>query len=418
MQAVTVHNPENFISRFCVCGISYQKTDASTRGQFHINEENKKLMLETARSIGIRSLFILTTCNRTEVYAYVSNPEILSELFISITNIDADCLKDKQYIREGRGALDHLFSVAAGLDSQILGDYEILGQLKQAIASSQKHGMVGPIMDRVINFAFQASKKVKTTTAISTGTTSVSFAAIEWLKKNTDLNGKKIALIGLGKFGSTVGKNMKHYFPQADFTVCNRTNEKAFEFAEEHRLDYAHYDTLPSLVDQSDIIIVSTQSTLPTVLPAFLQQTRPRVFLDLSIPSNVHPAIREIHSQRVVDVDQISLILSSTLDMRKKEVPKAKAIIAIVQQEFINWLNSYSHAPLVKEMKNKLSELSKSSMRCEFADGFNYEQIVDHEAHNINKTISRLAINLRTKNERGCQVIEAYNHFLNSSASE
>ena len=142
------------------------------------------------------------------MYAYVNDATILGNIFIAGRQIDKALFQKKSYIKKGTEALQHLFSVASGLDSRILGDYEIVGQLRQAVAFSQQLDMIGPIMDRTINYALQASKKVKTTTSLSSGTTSVSFAAIEWLKKNSSVNGKKIALIGLGKFGSIVGKHL------------------------------------------------------------------------------------------------------------------------------------------------------------------------------------------------------------------
>jgi glutamyl-tRNA reductase len=174
---------------------------------------------------------------------------------------------------------------------------------------------------------------------------------------------------------------------------------------------------LPALVNESDIIIVSTHANEATVSSTQIRDLKPRVFLDLSIPSNVDCTIRNIPLQKVVDVDDISIILSNTLDIRRQEVPKAKAILQEVQNEFISWLGSYSHAPLVKAMKEKLSALSQTSMGCELAGSFSYDQLMENNAYSIKKTISRLAINLRTKNEKGCQLIEAYNHFLNSPHS-
>ena len=410
MQIIPLQNPEYILSRFCLCGISYQKTDAATRGLFHINNETKLELLTAAKESGIRSFFILSTCNRTELYAYANDATILSNIFITGRQIDKKLFQEKSYIKKGAEALQHLFFVASGLDSQILGDYEIVGQLRQAVAFSQELEMIGPVMDRTINYALQASKKIKTTTSLSSGTTSVSFAAIEWLKKSTSVNGKNIALIGLGKFGSVVGKHLKHYFPGSLITICNRTNEKAIQFAEENKLQFVPYQSLPFLADNADIIIVSTQASQPTVLPEYIITEKQRIFLDLSIPSNVHPDIKNIPHQQVVNVDDISVMLNQIIVKRKNEIPKALSIINGMQAEFLTWLASYSHAPLVREMKIKLLALSKNISCYEMADSKQYSEEAD--AYIINKTISRLAVNLRTKNEKGCQFIEAYNHFF------
>ena len=418
MSVFSLQNPEYILSRFFLCGISHRNTDAATRSVFHISDAERDLILQTAKLLGIRSIFILTTCNRTELYAYVADATVLHNLFIECKKLNESFFADNSYTKAGKDALKHLFEVAAGLDSQILGDFEILSQLKQAVAYSYKENLIGPIMDRTINFALQASKKIKTNTALSTGTTSVSFAAVEWLKQHTDVTGKKIALIGLGKFGTLIGKNLKHYFPDSIITVCNRTNEKAFDFAKANKVHAVAYENLPSLVNDSDVVIVSTQADEPTVMPHFVTTDTPRIFIDLSIPSNVHHCIKYLPHQQLVNVDDISIILNNTIAKRIKELPAAHEIIADTKADFILWLGTHSHAPLVKDVKEKLLALSKPAKVCEMADAMEYNFISPQDEYTINKTISRLAVNLKNTKEKGCQFIDAYNHFFSQKISE
>lgn len=418
MNLLSLQNPEHILSRFFLCGISHLKTDAATRSVFHINDAEKELILNTAKALGIRSLFILNTCNRTEIYAYVADESVLQNLFIECKKIDSELFKQKYYSKTNKEALQHLFEVAAGLNSQILGDFEILAQLKQAVAFSKQQNLIGPIMERTINFALQASKKVKTNTSLSTGTTSVSFAAIDWLKKNADTKGKKIALVGLGKFGTLIGKNLKHYFKNSSIVVCNRTDYKAISFANQNEIGFSLYQNLPKLVNEADIVIVSTQSIDPTVLPQFITDFKKRIFLDLSIPSNVHHCIKYLPNQQIVNVDDISIILNDTINKRTNEIPAAQKILEETQAEFVAWLNHHTHSPMVKDMKDKLIELSMPSRVCEMADMMEYNFISPQDEITINKTISRLAINLRNNNEKGCQFIDAYNHFFSQKVSE
>ena len=418
MNLFTFQNPEYILSRFFLCGISHLKTDAVTRSFFHINDTEKEIILNTAKALGIRSLFILNTCNRTEIYAYVADESVLRNLFIECKKIDPELFKQKYYSKTNKEALRHLYEVAAGLNSQILGDFEILAQLKKAVSYSKAQNLIGPIMDRTINFALQASKKIKTNTSLSTGTTSVSFAAIEWLKKNTNTAGKKIALIGLGKFGTLIGKNLKHYFKSSNIVVCNRTDEKAINFAKENGIEFALYQNLSQLVNEADIVIVSTQATEPTIMPQFIKDQKSRIFLDLSIPSNVHHCIKYLPNQQMVNVDHISIILNDTIKKRTSEIPAAHKIIEETQAEFVAWLSSHSHSPMVKDMKDKLFALSKSTGVCEMADSLEYNFISPQDRYTINKTISRLAVNLKNKNEKGCQFIDAYNHFFSQKISE
>ena len=418
MDVFSLQNPEHILSRFFLCGISHLKTDAAARSIFHINDTEKELILNAAKTLGIRSLFILNTCNRTELYAYVADESVLLNLFLECKKIDPKLFHQKYYSKTNKEALKHLFDVAAGLDSQILGDYEILAQLKQAVSYSKSQNLIGPIMDRTINFALQASKKIKTHTSLSTGTTSVSFAAIEWLKKNTNTSGKKIALVGLGKFGTLIGKNLKYYFKSSNIVVCNRTDEKAINFAKENGIEFELFKNLAILVNDADIVVVSTQASAPTVMPEFITKYKSRIFIDLSIPSNVHHCIKHLPQQQVVNVDDISIILNDTIKKRKNEIPEAQKIIEETQNEFFAWLSSHSHSPMVKDIKNKLVALTKSTVACEMADSLEYNFISPQNEFTINKTISRLAVNLKNTNEKGCQFIDAYNHFFSNKISE
>jgi len=177
--------PDHIISRLFVAGINYQKADISTRGLFSVDNEGATRILEEAGTSGIRSAFVLSTCNRTEIYGYCQQDQELTDLLIRHTRGNREQFHALAYRKRGTEALQHLFEVAAGLDSQIIGDNEILGQLKQSVALSRGQHMIGPIMDRTLNFAFQAAKAIKTKTQLSTGTVSVSYAAIEWLPQTS-----------------------------------------------------------------------------------------------------------------------------------------------------------------------------------------------------------------------------------------
>src|ERR1700710_143526 len=231
MDSFTPTIPAYIISRLCVIGINYHKADIVERGNFSINEQAHIAILNEAKALKFKSLFVLSTCNRTELYSYCQNDDELIELFIKHTHGTLNSFAEIGFAKRGEEAMHHLFKVSAGLDSQIIGDYEILSQLKKAVDFSRKYQMLGPIMDRTINFVLQASKTIKTQTQLSTGTVSVSYAAIEWLKKEEDISNKKILLFGTGKFGSNVVKNLKHYFNAKHLMAINRTNEAAKRLA-------------------------------------------------------------------------------------------------------------------------------------------------------------------------------------------
>ena len=233
------------ISTFFIAGINYKKSDATIRGQYAINHEQYATILSLAPQFGINELFVLSTCNRTEIYGFADNAESLCQLLCTQTQGSFDNFIEMSYVKNGRQAIKHLFEVAAGLDSQILGDYEIIGQIKQAFKFSKQHNFIGAYLERLVNAVLQSSKTIKNTTELSGGTVSVSFAAIQYIKEHvTNLADKKILLLGTGKIGSNTCKNLVDYLGTKNITLINRTESKAAELATALGLKYASLEDL------------------------------------------------------------------------------------------------------------------------------------------------------------------------------
>src|SRR5579859_1773431 len=211
------------ISGFFVAGINYKKTDAAIRGQFAIGNEQYENILTLAPAHHIHELFVLSTCNRTEIYGFAEHASQLIGLLCTQTTGSAETFSEIAYIRNGHSAIEHLCQVGAGLDSQILGDYEIVGQIKQAVKFAREKGFVGAFFERLVNCVLQSSKSIKNQTALSGGTVSVSFAAIQYIKeKFTGVAGKKILLIGTGKIGRNTCRNLVDYLDTKEITLINR----------------------------------------------------------------------------------------------------------------------------------------------------------------------------------------------------
>lgn len=397
---------EQIISRFFVVGINYRTASAEQRSMFSLSETAYTLLLQDAKQANIRSLFALSTCNRSEIYFFGHDESIIVDLFLRHTKGDINVFKTAGFVKRGTVAFEHLFNVAAGFDSQILGDYEVLGQLKKAVLISRGYDMIGPVMDRTINFAQQASKAIKTKTHLSTGTVSVSYAAVEWLKNNIQTRDKKILLFGTGKFGRNIAKNLRHYF-ESNIVVINRTDETAKQFAEETGLNWRPFNALKNVVQEADVIIVCTHSSEYTILPEFLTGEKPQCIMDLSVPLNVHPDVTNINGVQLAGIDEVSQILRHTMEKRKGELPKAKAIISEYLGELNSWMQMQRYSPIIKELKSKLHQLSPAHV-----DG---TQLVSCR---VNKTISELAVNLREKNEKGCLYIHAFKDFLQPGVAE
>lgn len=401
------------LDRFCVAGINYHKADIAVRGSFSVSKEDFALIASSARAQLIRSVFVVSTCNRTEIYGFVENVMQLAVLLAEHTRGNIQDFLQYAYLKSGKEAVQHLHNVASGLDSQILGDYEILGQLKQAVDAAAANQVLGPIMNRTLSYAFQASKKIKTDTALSSGTVSVSYAAIELLKETPGIAEKKILVIGAGKFGSNVCKNLREYLPQTAVSLMNRTDETAKAMAEKTGAAFIPYEKMEEAMQASDIVVVCTNAQDATVLPSMLNNGE-KLVLDLSVPANVHADVKALPGVRVIDVDEISTtILDKTIARRKAEVPKAQEILEHYQQEFYTWLDEYKYSLHIKSWKDKLQELSEWQPRqyCEMAS----ETPLLSPDRKVQKAVTRLAVNLRTNQEKGCQFINAINDYLQMS---
>jgi glutamyl-tRNA reductase len=211
------------ISNFFVAGINYKKSDASTRGQFAIGQDQYRAILEKSNAQGLNEVFILSTCNRTEIYGFAHCSHQLVELLCSETIGSAETFKQVAYVKNGIEAIEHVYNVGAGLDSQILGDYEIVGQLKTAVKFSKEQGFVGAFTERLINSVLQASKLIKNNTELSGGTVSVSFAAVQYIKSViADPSSKNILLLGIGKIGRNTCKNLVDYLDTKNICLINR----------------------------------------------------------------------------------------------------------------------------------------------------------------------------------------------------
>lgn len=392
---------QNFLLQFCLAGINYRKSDVNIRGKFSLSQEQCEYLLRQAIAKHIPGAFVLSTCNRTEIYGINHQPNELIELLCLHTQGTVHDFIEHGYIYQGLHAIKHLFKVAAGLDSQIIGDYEILSQLKHAANFARQQGSMNSFTERVINFAIQASKQIKTETHLSSGTVSVSYAAIEIIKeKVADLSDKKILLIGTGKFGNHVAKNLKNYLPGCSLSFCNRTDDRAFSLAGACEADFIAYNNLPEAADKFDVIIVSAAAENFIISLPHFKTLKPRLILDLSIPQNVDPFVKNITGIDLMNVDEISAILNKTIHRRKSEIPKALRIIDQTISELNEWYSMQLNNPMLRKIKLQLYELSKQ-----------HADATDHNER-IHKTISSLAVQLRKQNNKGCQYIHAMNDYL------
>ena len=348
---------------FYSIGLSYKKADADIRGKFSVDAEAKSKLLAQAKEEGIESLIVTSTCNRTEIYGFAQHPFQLIKLLCENSKGTVEEFQKVAYVYKNQEAVSHMFRVGTGLDSQILGDFEIISQLKTAFVASKSLGLANSFLERLINAVIQASKKIKTDTAISSGATSVSFAAVQYIMKNVEQIGEKnILLFGTGKIGRNTCENLVKHSKNEHITLINRTKDKAEKLAGKLNLIVKDYADLQLELQKTDVVVVATGAQNPTIDKAILNLKKPLLILDLSIPKNVNENVNDLENVTLVHLDNLSQITDETLENRKLHIPAAEAIIDEIKEEFITWTRGRKFAPTIHALKAKLNTIKDSEL--------------------------------------------------------
>ncbi|OBX24861.1 glutamyl-tRNA reductase [Gelidibacter algens] len=348
---------------FYAIGLSYKKADADVRGRFSLDETSKENLLNQAKTEGIESLIVTSTCNRTEIYGFAEHPYQLIKLLCENTKGTVEEFQEVAYIYKNTEAISHMFRVGSGLDSQILGDFEIISQLKKSARGSKKLGLLNAFTERLINAVIQASKRIKTETEISSGATSVSFASVHYILNTVkDVSGKNILLFGTGKIGRDTCENLVKHTKNEHITLINRTKNKAEEIAGKFNLLVKDYANLQEEINASDILIVATGALNPTVDKHCIQSKKPLLILDLSIPRNVNQNVTELDHVTLVHLDDLSLMTDDTLERRKTFIPIAEQILEEVKLDFNSWLVTRKFAPTINALKHKLLDFKNAEL--------------------------------------------------------
>lgn len=383
---------------FYAIGLSYKKADAEVRGHFSLSDSAKQTVLDQAKANGIQSLVLISTCNRTELYGFAEHPYQLIHLLCENTKGTVEEFQEVAYIHKGKEAIHHMFRVGSGLDSQILGDFEIISQLKFAARASKKQGLLNSFSERLVNSVIQASKRIKTETELSSGATSVSFASVHYIMNNIqDISQKNILLFGTGKIGRNTCENLVKHTQNSHITLINRTKTKAEEVAGKFNLIVKDYEELQQEINQSDIVIVATGAQNPTVYKSLIATNKPLLILDLSIPKNVNEDVTEHNNVTLVHLDDLAKITDDTLEKRKAFIPSAEAIINEIMSEFNAWLDTLKFVPTIQAIKHKLTDLKNSELntqRKKIAD-FNEDQAELITNNIIQKITNQFAHHLR-----------------------
>ncbi|EIJ38471.1 glutamyl-tRNA reductase [Galbibacter orientalis] len=394
---------------FYIIGISYKKADAGLRGKFSLDETAKNALLDQAQSAGIDGILVTSTCNRTEIYGFAQHPFQLIQLLCGNSNGTVDEFQQIGYVYKNNEAISHLFRVGTGLDSQILGDFEIISQIKQSFIASKARNLTNHFLERLCNCVIQASKRIKNETEISSGATSVAFASVQYiLAKIPNISEKNILLFGTGKIGRNTCENLVKHTKNDHIVLINRTKNKAEKIAGKFNLIVKEYSDLQEEIRKSDVLIVATGAQKPTIAKELIHTSKDLLILDLSIPQNVDTNVEELENITLVHLDQLSKITDDTLKRREQFIPKAESIIEEVETDFKHWLETRKFAPTIKALKKKLKTMKDAEIdfQRKKINDFNDEQAEIISNRIIQKITTHFANHLKDSSNTSDESIE------------
>lgn len=348
---------------FYSIGISHWNCPLKIREQFSIDKQQSIDFISDLKAVG-GSAFTISTCNRTQVFANNTNVHQLKEKFIKYSGNQNDNFEKYGFILQGDEAIQNLFEVSTGIDSQILGDLQIFSQVKEGVEIAKNNDCINSHMDRLLQFVFQANKEVQSFTTISKGAASVAHAAVLKIRQKTKhlLKDKKILVFGIGEIGQRTLENLNSQ-TKAQIILINRTLEKAQEIAKTQKVNYAPVESLVKEIAKADVVVVATSSKEHTINEEHIANINSeKLFIDLSVPRNIDPKLASNQYIELVDMDQLNAEADKTLEKRKKDIPKAKTIINLHKLEFEDWSKLHTLGPTIKNLKMSFEEMKNSEI--------------------------------------------------------
>tara|TARA_B100001063_G_scaffold73587_1_gene67777 strand:- start:2314 stop:3588 length:1275 start_codon:yes stop_codon:yes gene_type:complete len=401
--------------------INYRTSPIEVREKFFFQDNEKvkfyNLLLE---KYSVDGLVVLSTCNRTEIYYEFEN-HIGEEK--RIFHLIMKCLVEFKHYSEGLspyvskkvGSLNvsrHLFRLISGLESMIVGEFQIVDQVKEAFYFAQKNNMLGPILDRMFQKSIETGKFVRTNTEIGKGAISVSYAAVEIISKKYELKNSKILCVGAGE---TSKLSVSHLLNKdiRNIIVTNRNKKRGEHFAKNFSLEVVPFENLKNNLEKIDVAIFCTSSDVPLISKDDLSEimvsrkNKKLLIVDLSVPRNIEENISKIDGLEIINVDGLKDIVNKNYNRRKSEINKAQLLIDKFLNEFDEWASSRQLRPSILSIKSKIKNLIKKNYKIELNGNStgkieNKTDDLDVQMNNIyNKLSDHLVRKIRVASKNG-----------------
>ena len=413
-------------------GLNHKSAPLEIRELFCLNEDEIKVFLKSLKSQkDLIGAVVLSTCNRTEVYFHQSKSckqskyKLVIKKLCEFKNVSFNSFEKYFYFFTDNNCVSHLLNVASGLDSMVLGEAQIVSQVKDAYRISIFEEFTGTVLNRLFHKAFEASKKVRTKTGISKGISSISAAAVKLAERTIpDISNCSVLLIGTGETGQLVLKSLINEGVH-NIYISNRTLEKAEKLATLNKAKVIDYADFISHLHEFDIIIASTSSKQPIItknditLSSKNGKGKQQFFFDLSVPKNIESPVDHIHHVYLYNIDQLKEIVEIHASKKVGEKEKAKQIIQEILNEFLEWHATLNLIPTINSLKQKFDEVVENRLQF-MKNKVSHEElklITDSSIYLKDKYVRLIVNNLRIMSDHGRkpEYIEMINKLLELS---
>ncbi|MBI5206194.1 MAG: glutamyl-tRNA reductase [Candidatus Firestonebacteria bacterium] len=383
-----------------IVGVSHKTTPVAIREKIGFPESKLAHALGSLKSYPeIKEVVILSTCNRVEIYALVKEPENginnIKQFICDYHQINPDDLENCLYFCSEIKAVEHLFRVVSSLESMIVGEPQIFGQIKDAYQAAFENKTTGIIFNTLFKNAISVGKSVRTDTDISKSAVSISFAAVELAKKIfNSIEGKTVMIIGAGKMSELTAKHLITN-GVTKVVVANRTYEKACDMAKVFNGTPIRFEALMDNIVDIDIVISSTGAPhfIITKKDAqkiiHIRKNKPIFFIDIAVPRDIDPTVNEVDNIFLYDIDDLKEVVTTNIQERAKEIPKVEAIIAREQTNFETWYNSLSIVPTIVLLRDELEDIRLK----EFDKTINKIKSLSESDKNLINAMSKAIVN-------------------------
>jgi glutamyl-tRNA reductase len=385
-----------------VIGLNHKSANIDIRERLSVAAENVQVAVEFMCNEKIKSCVVFSTCNRTEFYLSTNNDiEYAKQRFCEYFQIDFSEIKAHLYIKQDLDCINHLFAVSSGLDSMVLGETQILGQVKSGYETSKQINKLDNYMDRFFQSAFRVAKSVRSDTDIGKNPVSIANSAVKLSKQIFgDLAQQNVLMIGAGATSDLLLRYLTKH-PHNKLAVCNRSLNNASKLAERFNAESFELSKLANNIADYDLIFTATASQAPIIENTIIKQAlkrrkhKPMVIIDLAIPRDVDISVKKFNDVFYYEVDDLQKVVSKNLENRQQSSLVANQIIKVEAESFGYWLKGQQHTNLIHNFQKETAKIRKQSLDKalkQLKSGVDSEEVLYYLANNLTKKLNHAPV--------------------------